>query len=140
MATKTTTQSESALTAALAQVRPALAAWRQRRKHREPIPEVLWKAMASLAREHGLSPVARCLGVNYTALQRHLRARATAPASEVSPGPAGFLEVHITGWPHALPWVLELEDRCGAKLTLRLAPGDGAAALTLAQGLWRHRA
>ena len=37
-------------------------------------------------------------------------------------------------------WVMELEDRQGAKLTLRLAQTDRAAALALAQGLWRQRA
>jgi hypothetical protein len=37
-------------------------------------------------------------------------------------------------------WVIELEDRQGSKLTLRLAQSDCAAALALAQGLWRQRA
>jgi hypothetical protein len=36
-------------------------------------------------------------------------------------------------------WVIELEDRQGSKLTLRLAQSDRAAALALAQGLWRQR-
>jgi hypothetical protein len=34
---------------------------------------------------------------------------------------------------------MELEDRGGSKLTLRLAQYDSAAAVALAQGLWRHR-
>ena len=37
-------------------------------------------------------------------------------------------------------WVIALEDRQGSKLTLRLGQSDRAAALALAQGLWRQRA
>jgi hypothetical protein len=124
----------------MARVQPVLAAWRRRRKHRERIPEGLWGAMATLAREYGLSPVAQALSVNYTALKGHLEVSAVAPASGTGTGPAPFVEVPVTGWPQAPPWVIELEDRGGSKLTLRLAPGDRAAVLALAQGLWRQRA
>jgi transposase len=34
--------------------------------------------------------------------------------------------------------VIELEDRKGSKMTLRLAQSDSAAALALAHGLWRQ--
>jgi hypothetical protein len=72
MAAKTSTKSDPTFAAAVARVQPALAAWRQRRRHREPIPEVLWRAMVMLARDYGLSPVAQALHVNYTALKRRL--------------------------------------------------------------------
>lgn len=140
MAAKTTTQSDPPFAAAVARVEPALTAWRQRRKHREPIPEALWKAMATLARTYGLSPVAQALRLNYTALKRQVVASAVAPASGVGPGTGAFVEVPISAWPQAPHWVMELEDGCGAKLTLRLTPCDRATALTLAQGLWEHRA
>ena len=96
--------------------------------------------MATLAREYGLSPVAQALSVNYTALKGHLESSAAAPASGTGTVHAPFVEVPVTGWPHAPQCVIELEDRCGSKLTLRLAPGDQAAVLALAQGLWGHRA
>jgi hypothetical protein len=51
-------------------VRPALDAWRTRRKSREPIPETLWREMVSLARAYHPSPVAQALRVNYTTLKR----------------------------------------------------------------------
>ncbi len=127
-------ESNPELAAGLARVQPALAAWRKQRKHREPIPEALWRAMVPLARAYGVSPVAQALRVNYTALKRHVTA--TAPLGE---SPPGFVEVPLaTGWvgPQC---VIELEDRSGAQLTLRLAQGGSAEALALAQGLWRER-
>ena len=141
MAAETTTQSDPAFAAAIARVQPALAAWRQRRKPREPIPEALWRRMATLARSYGLSPVAQSLSVNYTALKRHLAARPTPEPSRAGAVPPGFVEVPLATWPAepSGPWVIELEDRRGSKLTLRLAQSQSVAALALAQGLWRQR-
>jgi hypothetical protein len=139
MTTKTAKKSDPAFVAALARVHPALSAWRQRRKPRQGIPKALWKRMAKLAGRYGVSPVAQSLGVNYTSLKDHLVGKNSIQGSNVSPGPAAFLEVPVTAWPNGPQWVIELEDRSGAKLTLRLGQGDAAAALSVAQGLWSSR-
>ena len=52
----------SPLEMALARVQPALAAWRQQRRHREAIPDDLWRLIVPLAQAHGVSPVAQGLG------------------------------------------------------------------------------
>ena len=96
--------------------------------------------MANLARAYGLSPVAQALSVNYTALKGHLVTSAATQAPGAGTGPAPFVEVPLPGWPEVPQWVIELEDRSGSKLTLRLTPGDRAAVLALAQGLWGLRA
>ena len=140
MAAKTPTKSNLAFLAAIARVEPALAAWRQRRKHREAIPDALWRAMVPLARAHGVSPVAQALRVNYTALKHHLMAGAASHPCGTGPGAVGFVEVPVASWPGAQQWIIELEDRLGAKLTLRLAQGGSTEALALAQGLWSARA
>ena len=95
----------------------------------------------TLARSYGLSPVAQALGVNYTALKRHLVASPAPEPSRAGALPPGFVEVPVATWPpdQSGQWVIELEDRRGLKLTLRLAQSDRVAALALAQGLWRHR-
>jgi len=139
MAAKTTTKSDPTFTAAIARVQPALTAWRQRREHREPIPAHLWRAMVRLARRYGLSPVAQVLRVNYTGLKHHLVASSTPQAPRADAIAAGFVEVPIRACRGGPQWVIELEDRDGSKLTLRLAQTDRAAALALAQGLWRQR-
>ena len=139
MAAKTTTKPDPTFSAAIARVQPTLTAWRQRRKHREPIPEALWRKMVRLARRYGLSPVAQALRVNYTGLKHHLAASSVPRASRTNAIAAEFVEVPMTACPTGSQWVIELEERGGSKLTLRLAQSDSAAALALAQGLWRHR-
>jgi len=139
MAAKTTTKSDPTFAAAIARVQPALTAWRQRRRHREPIPESLWRAMVRLARRFGLSPVAQVLKVNYTTLKHHLAATIAPQAPESGATAAEFVEVPMSDCPSGSQLVIELEDRDGSKLTLRLAQTDSAVALALAQGLWRQR-
>jgi len=95
--------------------------------------------MVRLARRYGLSRVAQVLRVNYTALKHHLAAAAAPQAPRSDTNAAEFVEVPMTACPNS-QWVIELEDRQGSKLTLRLAQSDSAAALALAQGLWRQRA
>ena len=70
MAAKRAALFDPALVIGLARVQPALAAWRQRRRHREAIPENLWRLVVPLAQSHGVSPVARALRLNYLALQQ----------------------------------------------------------------------
>jgi hypothetical protein len=94
--------------------------------------------MVRLARRYGLSRVAQVLRVNYTALKRHLVATAAPQAPGSGAIAAEFVEVPMTACPNS-QWVIELEDRQGSKLTLRLARSDSAGALALAQGLWRQR-
>jgi hypothetical protein len=90
-----------------------------------------------LAQAHGISPVARALGLNYTALQQHSVACGVPPPAGSPAG--GFVEVAAPLWPGGAPWSVELEDRNGAKVTVRLAGSEAGAVLALAQGLWRQR-
>jgi hypothetical protein len=94
--------------------------------------------MVRLARRYGLSRVAQVLRLNYTALKHHLAATATRQAPRSGAIAAAFVEVPMTACPDS-QWVIELEDRKGSKLTLRLGQSDSVGALALAQGLWRQR-
>ena len=95
--------------------------------------------MVRLARRYGLSRVAQVLRVNYTGLKHHLVASSDPQAPRTDAIAAEFVEVPMTACPTGSQWVIELEERGGSNLTLRLAQSDSAAALALAQGLWRHR-
>lgn len=54
-------------------VRRRLERWRQTRPHqRAAFPRALWAAAVRLAREHGLYPTARALGINYGGLKGHV--------------------------------------------------------------------
>ena len=142
MASNKTWMSDSSLEVALARVEPALAAWRLQRRHREAIPETLWRRIVPLAQAHGISPVARALGVNYTTLKERTVVGANGVDRPVEKQTDGFIEVPVTGaghWSASPQWTIELEDRQGTKLTLRLAQGESTNALALAQGLWSRR-
>jgi hypothetical protein len=139
MAAKKVALSGPALAAGLARVQPALAAWRQRRRHREAIPEDLWRLIVPLAQSHGVSPVARALRLNYTALQSRCVEVVRKVPMLAGNSSEGFVEVALPSWPGGAPWSIELEDRRGAKMTVRLAGGEAAAVLAVAQGLWRQR-
>jgi hypothetical protein len=95
--------------------------------------------MIPLARRYGVSPVAQALGVNYSGLKAHLVASASAPTSPMGVVPAQFVEVPLRVQPDESQWVIELEDRCGSRLMLRLAQSNSASVLALAQGLWSCR-
>jgi hypothetical protein len=94
MTAKKATRSDPAFAAAVAGVQPALTAWRKRRKYREPMPDLLWHATMRLARDHGLSPVAQELRVNYTVLKRRVLANPLAT-------PAGGDETEFVEMPVA---------------------------------------
>ena len=138
MAANSTTKTGVNLALGLTQVEPALAAWRQRRRHREAIPEDLWRLIVPLARAHGVSPVAQALGLNYTTLKAHTRLGQSAATA--TKRPEDFLEVPVVGWPAAAVGSLELADGQGTKLTVRLTGTAPGAVLALAQGLWQQRA
>jgi hypothetical protein len=139
MAAKATIKSHAVFAVALAPVQAALGAWRKERKHREPIPQRLWSAIVPLARTHGVGLVARALRVNYTGLKNHVFSdSATTPLGGASQ--TGFIELPVGPGLVGPPAVIELEDRLGLKLTVRLAQGSNSEALALARELWRARA
>jgi hypothetical protein len=143
MAAKMRIKADPGFTAAITPLESALAVWRQQRKHLEPIPQVLWRRMVPLARRYGLSPIAQALRVNYSGLKHQVAASQVAQDHEVGTAMPSFVEVPVKAWPaaeNAHAWVIELEDRAGCKLTLRMPPAEGVTVLTLAQGLWRGRA
>lgn len=137
MAAKTLSKTKPLIAAAVAPVEEPLAAWRQQRRHREPIPEPLWRQIVPLARVHGVSPIAQALGLNYTALKNRMGERAPSPGT--SPAASGFIEASMAPWLAGPQYILEVEDRRGAKLTLRVARAGEAEVLALARGLWRQR-
>ena len=120
------------------QVRRPLAAWRRTRRHREPIPEALWRAMVGLARTYGISAVSRALRVGYYGLKRRV-AEIPAAALIAPTGPA-FVELKPLPSCSGAGCTRELEEPCGAKMTLHFEPGNGVDTLALAQAFWRRSA
>jgi hypothetical protein len=109
--------------------------WRATREKRSVMPEPLWQEAVRLARVHGVSPVCRHVGLSYGTLRKRASARedepTRAPAAE-----AGFVEVNaaqlLSGSPGQT--VLELSERDGTRLTVRLAAGSEVDVLGLVEG------
>lgn len=118
-------------------VRRPLEAWRRRRQPRDRIPESLWAAMTRLGRTYGVSPVSSALRVEYYALKERVQGSPQAVCASPGVQPT-FIE--LKPLPTSQPAVcqVELEDRSGNKMTLRVDPGSGVDALALVQAFWRR--
>jgi hypothetical protein len=106
--------------------------WRSTRKKLHPMPARLWCDAATLARELGVGPVVRVLGLNYQSLKRHMAAEGVfSESAEVSTGE--FVELdrtQVLELAGARGPVVELSDARGVRLTVRFAAGS---ALNLAE-------
>jgi|SRR5919199_103671 hypothetical protein len=114
----------------LRQLQQRFARWRQTRRPGSPIPEPLWTAATTMARQHGLFRTTQILRLDYNALKKKLQA--AAPASP----PPTFVELYPC--PPARPpqGVLECEGPRGTKLRLPLAAFTPADLRDLIRALW----
>lgn len=115
------------------EIRAGIEAWRKTRLKRSPMPAELWEAAVSFSRTHGVSPIARALGVGYKSLKMKTDSGngVLAPVPGVPEGrespPGGFVELRATdifGTSPSPGPVVELIEGDGAQLTIHLI-GDG---------------
>ena len=101
----------------MARARARLEVWRGTRPRvGTPLPAALWRAAAALARRHGVSKVARALGLDYYALRR----RVEAPEQRPDERAAGFVEVAIAAPPPVPSCRVEIEDGGTTRLRIEL--------------------
>jgi len=135
-------RSRSSLPLRVNQLRVRIERWRRQRTQRSPMPAELWASAVSFARRHGVYPIARALGIDYGALRKRVtpRPRGGRNPREVS---TEFIELAPTppllGHSEPAGLVLELWDRDGAKLVVRLPEGDGLDVGRLAEAFWSRR-
>jgi hypothetical protein len=116
-----------------------LSVWRGRHSGHRRLPEALWAAAGSVARNQGVSRVARVLRLDYYTLKaRAAEPGAAVPVPSPSPSPR-FVELQVEPCPGtALGGCrAELYAADGARLALHL-PGDSNTVLALAQAFWRR--
>jgi hypothetical protein len=86
--------------------------------------------MTPVARVHGVNRVCQALRIDYYSLKRRVEAtRVGAPK---------FLEVISPIGSAATGDVIEVEDRRGRRMTLRLSSDNPADTLALIQSFWRR--
>ena len=125
----------------LPRLQSQLTTWRRAGRRRRPLPAEAWEAAAHLARTHGLSPVARCLRLDYDKLRQRSWASALPAAQRPAPPcPEGFVEIPWAGSaaaPGAAAARIELRDAQGRTMTLHV-PGEAAVLVALAESFWRR--
>lgn len=109
--------------------------WRARKRGREPIPDILWRAAAKLCKTHGVHRVARWLRLNYTAL----RDRSQGTGSASSRRAPAFVEWAPAAMPSvaapAVEYLLEVERSGERTLRVRVRGAAVAEVATLACAL-----
>jgi hypothetical protein len=124
------------ISVALATARRQFEQWRRQHPHPKRLPEELWEKATVLARQHGINPTARVLGLNYDALKWRLKVR-TADASSSPPGVQEFLEL-VPGALATPPVLCTIELNDGRGATLRLhVQGVTMADLAAFAARWR---
>jgi hypothetical protein len=128
--------------------------WRSAHMGRLPIPARLWAAAVEVAREHGVSPTAQALRLEYGKLKRLLESASPLPKRLVkrrrqkalavglrrtrSSAPPAFLELMTSPADGLAECVIELQGRRG-KMRIQwkgtTAPDLGA----LSRALWESR-
>jgi hypothetical protein len=102
---------DSGVPVAMRSVYRRLQKWRSKRKGRAPIPESLWIAAGELAREHGVNPVSRALGLEFNRL-RQMAEAGSPPGSRKRKLPV-FVEVIASPEAVAPQCAVELEGKHG---------------------------
>ena len=121
-------------------------AWRSAGRKGRRIPEELWASATGLAREVGITRVARTLGLDYVTLKRRL-IRIAPPQASTSPTVAGparashaagatFVELAVDPVARIPQCVVEFEGVRG-KFTLRVAGYNPVDIVALAEALSR---
>ena len=104
----------------------------------------LWGAAVALARTEGTYPIARALRVDYASLARRVaEAQANNDSGVPGGGSGGFVELsgaQILDASAPVGPILEICNRDGLRLTIRLAAGEKVDVAGLVHGLWRRSA
>ena len=100
--------------------------WRKRGPARRRIPDRLWDLAGTLAETYGVNQTARALRLDYYDLKGRVEAAGRGGAAREPEMAATFVEVLPRAGGEC---VVEIEDRRGAKMTIRLAGPVDAVAL-----------
>jgi hypothetical protein len=119
------TRKTRSLPARLASLQRRFEQWRRTRKSSARIPDWLWSAAGRAASTHGVSRVAKMLGVNYNALRNRVKQGATTksrrPSSMAgSAGDAVAKFVELAPSVSTCECTMELEDTAGGKMRVQL--------------------
>jgi hypothetical protein len=108
--------------------------WRQTRRHREPMPELLWGLAARLARQYSVARIARFARLDYYSLKERL---ASLDRGGVRPEkrPA-FVEVTLPSSASVSECIVELEHPRGQRMRIHVRGGPAPDLAALSRSFW----
>jgi len=112
-----------------------LEGWRRGRKHRRPIPEVLWWSATTLARQHGVSRIARLLRLDYYVLKERADTLGRDKRGQAEAKPS-FVEMPPFTPPPDSECVVELEHPGGARMRIQVKGGSMPDLGALSRVFW----
>ena len=124
--------------------------WRSAHTARLPIPERLWAAAVELAREHGVSPTAQALHLEYGKLKRLMESARPVVKPRVAKAPVGgrrrapptalpaFVELMTSPAIGLSECVIELEGRRG-KIRIQWKGATAPDLGGLSRALWESK-
>ena len=117
---------------ALGRLQDRFVQWRQQSGpgHRRRIPHGFWEDASVLARQQGVYKVARTLRLDYATLKKRVGANADR---QHPPLTDPFVELRMPDSEATAENVIELVNRQGARMTLRLPPSCRQTVVDLAE-------
>lgn len=114
--------SSSGILVELEQVREELAAWRANPAKGKAIPDSVWHKASCAAKKHGINPVSKALGLDYTYLKKRM-AGGGRKRRRCGLVPA-FVEVKAEPSSAELACVIELEKGSGTRMRICVKSGS----------------
>ena len=98
-------------------VREELEAWRANPEKGKRIPDSVWRRAVCAAKQHGVNPVSRALGLDYNHLKRRVARGGIRARGKPGEAPA-FLEIKPEAAVSDLACVIELEKGGGTRMRI----------------------
>jgi hypothetical protein len=108
--------------------------WRQTRRRREPMPELLWESAVRLSREFGIARIARFTHVDYYSLKKRFDPldRSGVRAAK---RPA-FVEVTLPSYASASECIIEFEQSRGDRMRIHVKGGPAPDLAAISRSFW----
>ncbi len=110
--------------------------WRKTRRRRSRIPEELWQAAISLCtNDKSIYEISKALRLSQTRLKERVSASKAFALSE-SPSHPGFVELDFNHSTSLGEYVIEMEEKNGAKMRVHLKGEGGFDWFKLIKAFW----
>ncbi len=111
--------------------------WRQTRQKRTPIPDALWQAAVSLAKNHSILEISKALRLNYTDLKHRVLAQNNEGDFQTNQNHT-FIELDLQQPVSPPRCVIEMEKSNGAKMKMHFTGNTHLDFLELGKSFWSN--